>query len=309
MPRTAPLVKIRHTERTGATVILEGSTFDEAYERAQALAKQEGTRFVSAFDDHAIIAGQGTAGLEILEQCPDLDTIVVPVGGGGLASGIALAVKARRPEVMIIGVQSEWVLKSRAESKPPSETAIRPVTIADGIAVKRVGTLTGPIIGALLDSLISVNEGEIANGILRYLELERTMVEGAGAAALAAILAGKLPKGRRHTVVLACGGNIDMNVLSRLIERDMAQLGRLLKVVVSAPDRPGSLHRISGALSAQGANVLEVQHDRSFSKVPGNVDITFSMEVRDNAHKLRVLEQLRALGVEVRETTMLSTER
>lgn len=300
MPLSAPLVKVQRTRAHGARVILQGNTFDEAYLHAQELAEAEGMHFVSAFDNTRIIAGQGTAGLEILLQLPAVDAVVVPVGGGGLISGIAVALRSLRPKTFILGVQSEWVVDARKRAtKPVDPNIIRPVTIADGIAVKDMGKMTGPLVQQHVDELVQVSEAEIADAIIRFLEHERTVVEGAGAAGLAAVLAGRLPKRFTRACVMACGSNIDMNVLSRLIERDMAHHRRLLRLQASVPDRPGSLHRLTGAISRSGGNVLEVLHDRSFSEVPGNVNITMLVEVRDDAHRRAITQAIKRLGVRV----------
>lgn len=303
MPVSAPLVKVQATRKNGAEVILHGGTYDEAYAFAQALVAEKGYAYCSAFNHPAIIAGQGTCGLEILEQLPDVDSIIVPVGGGGLVSGIATAIKARRPDTFILGVQSAWAIAARQRASDPASPPplIPPTTIADGIAIKTIGALTAPIIAARVDSLVAVSENEIAHAIVRLLELERTVTEGAGAAGVAALLAAHLPARFQKTVVVVCGSNIDTNVLSRLIERDMAQRERLLRLLISVPDRPGSLHATTGLLANAGANVLQVYHDRSSSTLPGNVDIALVLEVRDRTHKDDILSTVRAAGLEVIE--------
>ncbi len=301
MPTSAPLIKVQSTKNTGARTILHGQTFVEAYQYAQQLAEQEGLRFVSAFDDPEVIAGQGTCGLEILEQCNDFDSLIVPMGGGGLISGIALAVKSRRPEVFILGVQSDWVTKGLKAGDGQPQQLIPAVSIADGLAVKSPGKLTAPLVEKLVDKRISVSESQIAEGIIAFLELERSVVEGAGAVGLPALFGRHLPSSCKKTVVVISGSNIDMNMLSRLIERDMGERGRLLRIVVSVPDRPGSLHTVTGIVARGGANVLEVLHDRSFSHIPGNVDISMVLEVKDPEHKAQVLRSLTSVGIEVRE--------
>lgn len=303
MPVNAPLVKIQSTQKTGADVRLHGANFDEAYDFAVKLAKERGMEYVPAFDHPAIIAGQGTAGLEVLQQLPDAEAIVVPIGGGGLISGIAIAAKALKPSIRIIGVESEWARTVRDDPASYRKAVIKPTTIADGIGVKRSGLLTQPIIKSCVDEIVTVSEPEIADGVMRYLSIERTVIEGAGAAPLAALLAGKLPTLPSKVVLMACGGNIDMNVLARLIERDMAHHERHLRVVVAVPDQPGSLHSLTGIIAAQNANVLEVLHNRSFSHMPGHVDISFLLEVRDHQHKLRVLSALRDAGLHVWDVT------
>lgn len=298
MPVFAPLVKVQASKRLGAEVISYGNNFDEAYTYAEDLARRTRKIYVPAFDHPKIIEGQGTAGLEIMDQLPDVDAIVVPIGGGGLISGIGLAVKGKRPRIGLIGVQSEWAVKARATISGHLSTQFSG-TIADGIAVKRVGVYTDPIMKSIVDSFVAVSENEIANAVVRVLEHERTVVEGAGAAGVAALLSGKIPKRYKRIAIMACGSNIDMNVLSRLIERDMAQHDRLLRLKVSLPDRPGSLRRATGILAEQGGNVLEVIHDRSFSREPVNVDISFVLEVRDARHRGQILAALAKEGLTV----------
>lgn len=295
MPMQAALVKVTATRKTGATVILHGRSFDEAYEHALTIASAQGLQFISPFDDERIIAGQSTCGQEIADQCPDAEFVVVPVGGGGLAAGIALALKQRRMPAKVIGVQSEWVVDGRAGQH--AGALVAPVTIADGIAVKRIGKITGPLIAELVPDLVTVTEEQIAEGITRMLEHERTVVEGAGAAALAGVLAGCVPGRDKRVVVLACGSNIDMNVLSRLIARDMGHHQRLLKVSLSVPDRPGSLAAITKLLAEKNANVLEVIHNRAFAQTPGNVVIEFVLEVGDYKHGEEILAAIAAVGL------------
>lgn len=299
MPTTAPLVKIQSTMKRNAEVKLFGSTFQEAYDHALEISSKEKKIFVSAFDDHRIMAGQGTMGLEILEQLSDFDSVVVPVGGGGMISGIATAIKTARPEVYMLGVQSEWIIQHRAEIKAKTSEGLLSASIADGIAVKTIGKLTQPVITEKVDALVSVSEMEIADAIVKLLELEKTVVEGAGASGVAALLAKKSPKKLKKSVIVIGGSNIDINVVSRLIMRDMATRERVLKLVTAVPDRPGSLHFVSGIISREAANVLEVIHDRSFSRLPGNVSITFMVEVRDTAHRDTLIRALRENGVEV----------
>jgi len=303
MPVSAPLVKVQSTRKTGAEVILHGNTFDEAYAYGVKLAEEKGYSYCPAFDHPTVIAGQGTAGLEIMEQLADFDSVIVPIGGGGLISGISTAIKSKRPDVFFLGVQSEWVVTARAKKLDPAapQPLIPPTSIADGIAVKTIGKLTAPIIAQNVDQVVTVSENEIANAIMRLLELERTVVEGAGAAGVAALLSGYLPATCKKTAVVVCGSNIDTSVLSRLIERDMAQRNRLLRLLVSVPDRPGSLHATTGIVARLGANVLQVYHDRSSTSLPGNVDIAFVLEVRDEPHKRGVIEGLRDAALAVKE--------
>jgi threonine dehydratase len=237
-----------------------------------------------------IISGQGVAGLEILEQCADFDSIVIPVGGGGYAAGVATAVKAKRPDVFILGVASQWAVNARGDKPQPG--GFVPMTIADGIAVKSIGNVTGPIIDAQVDKVVAVGEESIARALVMVLELEHTVIEGAAAASVAGLLEGHLPDRFKKPMVFMCGSNIDTNILSRLIEHDMAERGRLLRVRITLPDRPGMLHQISGIIASLGANVLQVMHDRSYAKAPGHVDITVMMEVRSREHAKEVVDSL-----------------
>ncbi len=294
MPVTAPLVKVESCRRLGAHITQVPSLY-EALELAARWPAERGYTYIPPFDHELVIAGQGVAGLELLEQCGDFDSIIIPVGGGGYAAGVATAVKAKRKDVFILGVCSEWAMNMRA-NKPHSGGFV-PMTIADGIAVKTVGSITGPIIEKKLDKLVSVSEEAIARALVMVLELEHVVIEGAAAASIAALLEGHLPESCQRPVVFMCGSNIDTNILSRLIEHDMAERGRLLRVRITLPDRPGMLHQISGIIARNGANVLQVLHDRSYAKAPGHVDITVMMEVRSREHAKQVVDQLVADGL------------
>lgn len=302
MPNWAPLIKVQSTSRFGATIILHGNSFDEAYEHAQKISSEKGYNFVSAFDDYDVIAGQGTIGIELFEQLSGFDSVVVPVGGGGLIAGIATAVKARDPSVHVIGVQSEWIVKKRELSEQAKLSPLPPSTIADGIAVKTIGKKTAPIIKEKVETIVTVTENQIADAIIKLLELEKTVVEGAGAAGVAALLSQLVPSRYKRSIVVVCGSNIDVDLLYRLIVRDMANRQRLLRIVTSVPDRPGSLLYVSGIIASLGANVLEVLHDRSFADKPGNVSISFVLEVRDKEHKDSVLKAFREREIEVKES-------
>jgi len=298
MPMNAPLVKVESCRRLGAEILLHG-TLTDALVRAKALATEKNLTFVPPFDHLNVVTGQGVAGLEVLEQAPDADAIIIPIGGGGYAAGLATAVKAKRPDMFILGVCSEWALKARTDPSLHSKGPL-PTTIADGIAVKTIGSVTGPIIDKLVDSVVAVSESAIARAIIALLEYEHAVVEGAGAAAFAALQEGLLPERFKNPVVMVCGSNIDTNLLSRLIEHDMAERGRLLRVSISLPDRPGSLHSLSGMIATKGANILQVHHDRFYAHSPGNVEITVVMEVRDRAHAEEIVQALTAEGMETR---------
>jgi threonine dehydratase len=291
VPFNAPLVKIERCKRFGAKI-----SYRQSLSEAMEFAKDTGVTYVPPFDHLNIVEGHGVAGLEALEQLDDFDSVVIPIGGGGYASGIASAIKAKRPDVFILGVISEWAERYR-QNPEAYAVGIPPMTIADGIAVKQIGAVTGPIIHEFVDKVVSVPESTIARAIIVLLEHERVVVEGAGAAGLAAIMEGHLPDRCEKPLVFICGSNIDMNLLSRLIEQDMAERGRLLRVSISLPDRPGLLHQISGIIADQGANVLQVYHDRFYARMPGYVDMTVVMEVRDRAHGAQVIQHLNDAGL------------
>jgi threonine dehydratase len=295
MPSAAPLVKVESCRKLGAHIQQFGTLY-ECLQIAQELAASKGFTFVPPFDHPYIVEGQGVAGVELVEQLGDFDSVVIPVGGGGYAAGVATVIKALRPHVFILGVCSEWAVKMR--SSPPHDPSARaPMTIADGIAVKTIGCVTGPILNRYVDAVLPVSEEAIARAIMALLEHEHTVVEGAGAAALAGLMEGLLPNSYRKPAVFVCGSNIDMNLLSRLIEHDMAERGRLLRVCVTLPDQPGMLHHISGVIALEGANVLEVNHNRSYARIPGHVEITLLVEVRDTQHGECIIEKLRASNV------------
>lgn len=295
VPVNAPLVKIERCKRFGAKISYRAS-LSEAMEFAKELATSTGMTYVPPFDHLNVVEGHGVAGLELLEQLDDFDSVVIPIGGGGYASGIASAIKAKRPDVFILGVISEWAERYR-QNPELYKTGIAPMTIADGIAVKQIGAVTGPIINEFVDKVVAVPESAIARAIIVLLEHERVVVEGAGAAGLAAIMEGHLPDRCEKPALFVCGSNIDMNLLSRLIEQDMAERGRLLRISISLPDRPGLLHQISGIIAEQGANVLQVYHDRFYARMPGYVDMTVVMEVRDRAHGAQVIQHLNDAGL------------
>jgi threonine dehydratase len=295
VPVNAPLVKIERCKKYGATITYQNS-LSEAMVYAQDLAQKTDITYVPPFDHMDVIVGHTVAGLELMDQVEDFDSIVIPIGGGGYAAGVAAAIKAKRPEVFVLGVISEWAQKFR-ENPEAYKTGFAPMTIADGIAVKQIGKITGPILDACVDKIVAVPETAIAHSIIMLLEHERAVVEGAGAAALAGVIEGHLPDRCAKPAVFVCGSNIDMNLLSRLIEQDMGERGRLLKINISLPDRPGMLHQISGILASQGANVLQVAHDRFYARLPGYVDVTVMMEVRDRAHGVQVIKHLNDAGL------------
>jgi threonine dehydratase len=296
MPRFTPGVKIDRTQGFGAEVVLHGDTLDEARAHAYALAQQQGLVFVHPYDDAAIVAGQGTVALEMLRVQPDLDTLVVAVGGGGLLAGMATAARALRPDIEIIGVQTERfpaMFNAIKGTHLPQGSS----TIAEGIAVGTPGLITRAIIQDKVDDLVLVDEGDIEQAIVMLLEIEKTLVEGAGAAGLAALL--KHPKrfaGKRVGLVL-CGGNIDPLLLASIIERGMVRAGRLARIQVNARDVPGNLARITATVAEAGANIDEVHHQRAFTLLAAqNVAIELVLQTRGRAHIAQVIERLRAAG-------------
>lgn len=298
MPLTTPLIKVSATKSYGADVILTGANYDEAYEEARSRSREEGLTFVHAFDDDVVIAGQGTVGLELLQQQPELDAIVVPIGGGGLIGGISCAVKENNPRVQIFGVQPDRLPSMKvavAEGKP---VTLHPAaTIADGIAVRRVGERTLPLVQKYVDDIVTLSEEEIANAILLLLEREKTLAEGAGAAALAAIVNRKLPLTGKRVAVLVCGGNIDVTLLSRIIERGLVKDGRLVRLRVHLPDYPGALHRLTGILAHHRANIVETSYDRAYYGVNlGETAIDITMETKGPDHIAELLAALDAAG-------------
>lgn len=305
MPETAPLIKVTNTRAYGARVRQSGTILDDSAVEARRLARDEGLIMVPAFDDPAVIAGQGTMGLEILEAVPDVGTIVVPVGGGGMISGIAVAVKEQRPDVRIVGVEAEAAPSAGASRKAGSVVKITAAdTLADGIAVKRVGDLTFPIIERYVDDLVTVTEEEIASAILLLLERRKTVVEGGGAVGLSALLGGRVtPRtpGDRIVVVLS-GGNIDINRISRIIDRGLVLDGRVTRLMVKVPDRPGSLARLTQLVAGLGANVLETYHRRAFADISvGDVEIVIQLETRGRDHVAEIVAALQDMGLTVEE--------
>jgi threonine dehydratase len=306
MPETTPLIKVSNTRRYGGRVILHGAKFALAIEESRRLEAEEGLVMVHAFDDEEVIAGQGTIALELMEQLPDVDTVVVPIGGGGLISGIATGLKALKPSVRVIGVEAEAApsaKRSREEGRIMEiETA---ETIADGIAVKRVGNKTFPIIEALVDDIVLVSDEEIATAILLLLEREKTVVEGAGASPLAAILSARIPLSSGETVVgVLAGGNIDINMISRIIDRGLVDDGRLARLQVKVRDRPGALARLTETVARAGANVLEISHKRAFADISvGDVEIVMHLETRGRDHVAEIVKALQEGGNRVEEVT------
>jgi threonine dehydratase len=292
-------MKVRTCERMGARVLLHGNDISEACAHAMSLVREHGLTYINGFDDPAIIAGQGTLGLEIVEQVPDCDAIIVPIGGGGLIAGVALAVKSLMPRVQVIGVQAE-----NTASYDAAVRAAKPVTIslaptlADGLAVPCVGARAFAIARDRIDRTVIVNEHIIALAVLRLVELEKAVVEGAGATPLAALLSGSLPECRGRKIVLPlCGGNIDTNMLGRIIERGLAEDGRLCRFGANISDRPGGLARFASILADEGASVRQIDHDRAFAGDDvTNVVVHCVVETRDRDHIQLIHERLSREG-------------
>jgi threonine dehydratase len=299
MPERAPLTKVAATRRFGAEVLLHGATFDDAGARAREIQSQRGLTYVHAFNDERVIAGQGTIGLELVEALPDLKLLIVPIGGGGLISGIALAVKALLPDVRIVGVQAAGctsIPQSLAAGEPIAAPAAR--TIADGIAVKRPGDLTLPIIRELVDQVVIVDDDEIARGIAYIVQNARLVIEGAGAAGVAALLSGKIAPRADETVgVVMGGGNIDGNLLARVIEQVLVKQGRYILLRTTVDDRPGNLAPLISHVAEAGANVIDIFHRRAVWLVPvDRVGIEMVLEVRDEQHGQDVVQHLTQAG-------------
>lgn len=298
MPLTTPLVKVTATREFGAEVLLHGANYDESHTEAVRLCEEQQLTFIHPFDDAGVMAGQGTIGLELLEQVPLLEAVVVPIGGGGLIGGVACAIKEMRPEVRVVGVQA-----SRLASMQAAVEAHKPVTleaattIADGIAVRRAGDLTLPLVERYVDEIVTVEEDEIASAILMLLEREKTLAEGAGAAALAALLQHRTSLDGAHTAVLVCGGNIDVTLLSRIIERGLVQDGRLVRLRIYLLDKPGALHDLTRLIAAHHANIVDTLHNRAYYGVNlGDTVIDITMETRGPEHVAELLSALTTEG-------------
>jgi threonine dehydratase len=302
MPETTPLSKVQGTQAFGPSVVLHGNSYDAAFHRAKEIQKQHGYTFVHAFDDPDVIAGQGTIGLELLEQNPYLDVIVVPIGGGGLISGIAVAIKETNPKIHIIGVEAAAMPGMHTSLTAGRVTTISSCsTIAEGIAVATVGSHTFPIVQKYVDDIVTVTEEEIANAVLVLLEQEKTLVEGAGAVGFAALYNRKIQgvEGKNVAVILS-GGNIDLNILSKILERGRAKDGRLTHLKVVLPDKSGSLVELSALLAGHGANILQIVHERSFSKANlGEVEVSFTLETKGHQHAQEILNSLHEKGFQL----------
>ncbi len=298
MPDGAPIMKVENTKRLGAQVELVPGAYDEAHDRAVELQKETGMTFIHPYDDELVMAGQGSIGLEILEQLPDVEAVIVPIGGGGLISGVAFAIKALRPEVKVYGVQAAGAASMyKAYHEKHYCTLDYVKTLADGIAVKTPGENTYEIISKYVDDIVTVSEDEISAAILTLMEKQKLVAEGAGATPVAAALFNKLPIEGKKSVCLVSGGNIDVNILSRVITRGLVTGGRLAHLVVNLEDKPGQLKRVIDIVSKYGANVVSVHHDRSDANMPiTSCILKLSLETRDIKQIKEIIEHLEADG-------------
>ena len=300
MPAGAPLSKVKATRELGANVVLHGSVYDDAYAEACRIQQETGATFIHPFDDPMVIAGQGTIGLEIMDDLPDVDTIVVPIGGGGLASGVASAVKMLHPNVRVIGVQAAGAAGMKASIEAGHVVSLDTAkTIADGIAVKKPGELTFALCSKYLDEIVTVDDDEIAQAILFLMERGKMVAEGAGAAPVAAIMNRKFDVSGKVAAVIS-GGNIDVTMISRIIEKGLLRAGRMTKLRILMQDRPGQLEMASRIIAAEGANVMVVHHDRTDVDLDiRDAILEITMETQDRKHAQRVIDALRANGFKV----------
>ncbi|MES2001205.1 MAG: threonine ammonia-lyase [Pseudomonadota bacterium] len=304
MPEPTPTVKVMQTEGHGAAVVLFGAMFDDAYAKARELTLENGFVFVHPFDDRDIIAGAGTLGLEMLEDTPDLDTIVVPIGGGGLMSGIAIAARAIRPEIELVGVEAELY----PSMKCAVEGCAMPLggdTLAEGIAVKQPGALTASILKQLVNEFVLVSERDLERAVAMLVGIEKTVVEGAGAAGLAAILANPKRFAGKKVATILCGGNIDTHLLANVLVRDLVRQGRIARLKIAAEDRPGALALITEQFHDAGVNIIEINHSRIFTRLPAkDTVIEVECEARDAAAIDDVVKRLEAAGFQVERASL-----
>jgi threonine dehydratase len=300
MPEGTPFNKVKHTRNFGATVVIEGATLSEAYSKARKIEASENLTFIHPYDDPLIIAGQGTVALELLEDVRDVDTLVVPIGGGGLISGMAIAAKAINPAIQIYGVETR-LYPSMYDALKQKDLPCAGQTIAEGIAVKEPGEITRKLVGELVNDVLLVREDEIEKAVAALLEIEKTVVEGAGAAAYAAVAANpEIFKGKKVGIVLS-GGNIDMRLLSNVILREMMREGRIMQLVVEIEDRPGWLAKIATVVGEAGGNILDVSHNRMMTDMPvKSADLGLTIEARDAAHAAEIRETLEKAGFTIR---------
>jgi threonine dehydratase len=304
MPATTPMVKVMQTEAVGGKVVLEGETFDEAYATACSMEKQLGLTFVHPFDDPVVAAGQGTVALEMLVDAPELDCLVVPIGGGGLISGMATVARALRPELEVLGVQAALYPSMYGRIKH-EDVACGGDTLAEGIAVKEPGAFTSQIIARLVDDIVLVSEAELEKAVSLLLQIEKTVVEGAGAAGLAAVLAHRERFAGKKVGLVLCGGNIDTRLLANVLLRDLAREGRLARLRITLQDRPGALYKVMHEFDAHHVNILEIYHQRIFTDLPAKGLVTdIECEARDRAQLDKLIAALRAKGYSVSQVEL-----
>lgn len=299
MPRFAPLTKVVNCRRFGASVVLEGNHISEARAHADKIVAEQGLTYINGFDDLAIIAGQGTIGLEVVRQVPDLEAVIVPIGGAGLAAGVGLAIKTLRPQAKVIGVEPERAASFTAALKEGKPVAVEmKPTLADGLSVPKVGENAFSLARHRVDRTVLVSKHDLARAVLNLMELEKAVVEGAGAAPLAVCLAGSATELRgKKVVLLLCGGNIDLNTLDRVIERGLASDGRLCRFTATISDRPGGLARFAGLIAEEGASIIDIAHDRAFADEDvSTVAVHCVVETRDAAHIDTLHKRLAAEG-------------
>jgi len=298
MPVMTPLVKVTATRDYGAEVVLIGANYEEACEDALRRCKEQSLTFIHPFDDDAIIDGQGTLGIEMLEQHDDLDVVLIPVGGGGLIGGVSSAVKEMNPKIQVIGVQSSKIASMKAALERNQPVTLPPSkTIAEGIAVRTAGTHTFPLVRKYVDEVVTVDEEEIASAIFLLLEKEKTLVEGAGAVTMAAVLNNKIPHRGKKIGILVSAGNIDVSLLSLIIKRGLVKDGRLVRLRIHLPDHPGALEKLAAVIAKQKANIVETLHDRTYyGVVLGDSVIDITMETRGTGHILELTTALEGAG-------------
>lgn len=299
MPEPTPTVKVENTRGHGATVLLKGTQLEESAEFAHSYGQENGLTFVHPYDDPLVIAGQGTVALEMLREAPDLDVLVVPIGGGGLISGIATAAKTLKPDIEVIGVQAR-LYPSMYNAVRGEHLPMRGDTLAEGIAVKSPGRITTPIVRKLVDDTLLVSEAQLERAVSLLINIEKTVVEGAGAAGLAAMIASPERFKGRNVGLVVCGGNIDARLLASVLTRELARQGCLTQLTIDIPDRPGQLARVSAAIAEAEANVVEVYHQRVFTDLPAKgAELHVVIETRDRGHLQRVIDGLENCGYDV----------
>lgn len=298
MPRTTPLAKIEATRSYGGEVVLLGDSYDDAQREAESMARERGLLTIPAYNDEFIVAGQGTTGVEIVEDMPDVDVVLVPVGGGGLAAGIGVAVKALAPAARVIGVQVDAAPGVRVSLDAGRPTAVAPApTIAEGIAVGGPGDVTFPLLQRYLDDLVLVDEDDVAQAMVLLMERSKMVVEGAGAVGVAALMANKVEVAGKRVAVLLSGGNVDINMIARVVEHGLSRAGRYMSLSVGVDDKPGQLARLATLLADSGANVMSVAHQRfGIGIAPGRVHVALLLEVRNRAHAGEIASMLQEHG-------------